>query len=160
MSIGTPTPRIEGSLKVMGAAKYAADNYPESTLFATTVGTPIAHGKVTKIDIEQAVAVPGVVRVLTAADMPRFGKVAPPASVLKLPMQDDWIEWEGQPVALVVAESIEAAEEAAMLVRVSVDIRPAMVPGKGKLEVPPDHFAKAREAKGNVEEGRRRRSAG
>jgi xanthine dehydrogenase YagR molybdenum-binding subunit len=153
MSIGTPTPRVEGSLKVTGAARYAADIYPENTLFATTVGTPVAHGKVTKIDTEQAAAVPGVVRVLTAADMPRFGKVAPPASVLKLPMQDDWIEWEGQPVALVVAESIEAAEEAAMLVRVSVESRPAMVPGKGKLEVPPDHFAKAREAKGDVEGG-------
>ena len=76
-----------------------------------------------------------------------------PACVLKPPMQGDWIEWEGQPVAIVLAESIEAAEEAASLVRVSVEREAAMVPGQGRLEVPPDHFAKAKEAKGSVEAG-------
>ena len=153
MSIGTAHTRVEGAIKVRGAAKYAADVYPEGTLFASTVGAPVAAGRVTGIDAAQALAVSGVVRILTAADMPRFGKLQMPACVLKPPMQGDWIEWEGQPVAIVLAESIEAAEEAAPLVRVSVDRDAAMVPGQGKLEVPPDHFAKAKEAKGSVEAG-------
>jgi xanthine dehydrogenase YagR molybdenum-binding subunit len=153
MSIGTAHTRVESALKVRGAAKYAADVYPEGTLFASTVGAPVAAGRVTGIDAAEALAVPGVVRVLTAADMPRFGKLETPACVLKPPMQDDWIEWEGQPVAIVLAESVEAAEEAASLVRVSAERDAAMVPGKGRLEVPPDHFAKAKEAKGSVEAG-------
>jgi xanthine dehydrogenase YagR molybdenum-binding subunit len=153
MSIGTAHTRVEGAVKVRGAAKYAADVYPEGTLFACTVGAPIASGRVTGIDSARALAVPGVARVLTAADMPRLGKLAMPACVLKLPMQGDWIEWEGQPVAIVLAESIEAAEEAASLVRVGVERETALVPGQGRLETPPDHFAKAKEAKGSVEAG-------
>ena len=61
---------------------------------------------------------PGVVRVLTATDMPRFGQIGPPAAVLNLPMQDDRIRHEGEPVALVLAESIEAAEAACAAVEV------------------------------------------
>jgi xanthine dehydrogenase YagR molybdenum-binding subunit len=153
MSVGTAHTRVEGAVKVRGAAKYAADVYPEGTLFASTVGAPVAAGRVTGIDAARALAVPGVVRVLTAADMPRIGKLAMPACVLKPPMQGDWIEWEGQPVAIVLAESTEAAEEAASLVRVGVEREAAMVPGRGRLEVPPDHFAKAKEAKGSVAAG-------
>ncbi|HEX7388471.1 MAG TPA: xanthine dehydrogenase family protein molybdopterin-binding subunit [Acidiphilium sp.] len=153
MSIGTARPRIEGTAKVTGAARYAADNYPDDMLFATTVGASVAHGRVAAIDLAAAMNAPGVVRVLTAGDMPALGKIAPPAAVLELPMQGDRIEWEGQPVALVLAETIEAAEEGASLVRVSIETRPAMVPGKGRLETPPDHFAKARETKGDVETG-------
>jgi xanthine dehydrogenase YagR molybdenum-binding subunit len=116
MSIRTAHTRVGGAIKVRGAAKYAADVYPQGTLFATTVGAPVAAGRVTGIDAARALAVPGVVRILTAADMPRLGKIAMPACVLKLPMQGDWVKWEGQPVAIVLAENIEAAEEAAPLV--------------------------------------------
>ena len=53
------------------------------------VGAPVAAGRVTGIDAADAGAVPGVVRILTAADMPRLGKLQVPACVLKPPMQDD-----------------------------------------------------------------------
>lgn len=153
MTVGKDHTRVEAPVKVTGRAKYAADHYPQGTLHATTVGAPVSFGRVLAIDVTRAGAVPGVVRILLAADMPRFGKVSAPAAVLKLPMQGDWIEWEGQPVAIVLAETLEAAEEAAALVRVSVERLVAMVPGTGKLEVPPDHFAKARERKGSVKAG-------
>ena len=153
MTVGTSRTRVEAPVKVTGSAKFAADHYPNGTLHATTVGAPVANGRVTAIDTTRALAVPGVVRVLLAGDMPRFGAVKAPAAVLRLPMQGDWIEWEGQPVAIVLAETLEAAEEAAALVRVSSERQPAMVPGSGKLEVPPDHFAKAKEQKGSTKAG-------
>lgn len=155
MSIGQPTPRIEGPAKVRGAARFAADVYPDRTLFGVIVGSPVAAGRVARIDAIQALAEPGVVRVLRAEDMPRFGEVGPPAAILKLPMQGDWIEWEGQPLAIVLADSIEAAEEGARLVAVTVEPAPAAVPGSGRLEVPPDSFLKPKESKGSVAAGLR-----
>ena len=61
MSVGTRRTRIEGSLKVTGAAKYAADNYPAGLLHAVLVGSPRASGTVTAIDTARAEAVPGVI---------------------------------------------------------------------------------------------------
>jgi xanthine dehydrogenase YagR molybdenum-binding subunit len=154
MSIGQPTTRIEGPAKVTGAAKYAADHYLPNVLHAVTICSPIAAGRITGIDTAEASAVPGVARVLTAKEMPRLGKLAAPAAVSKPPMQSDVIEWEGQPVAMVLAETLEAAEEAASLVRVRVERTAAAVPTKGKLEVPPDGgFFPAKETKGDVERG-------
>lgn len=153
MTVGTSRTRVEAPAKVTGAAKYSADQYPAGTLHATTVGAPVAHGRILAIDMARARQVPGVVRILLAADMPRFGQVRPPAAVLKLPMQDDWIEWEGQAVALVLGETLEAAEEAAALVRVSVEARTPMVPGNGTLEAPPQRGAPSKERKGDVRTG-------
>lgn len=148
-----PTFRLEAPLKVTGTAKYAADHYPAGALHAVIVGSPIAAGKVIAVDTLSAQAVEGVVRVLTQSDMPRFGKVAPPASVTKLPMQGDWIEWEGQPVAMVVAETLSAAEEAAQLVRIETEAATPKIPGKGEVEVPSEGLTRPRETKGNVEAG-------
>ncbi len=153
MTIGTSRTRVEAPAKVTGAAKYSADQYPTGTLHAAPVGAPVAHGRILAIDTARARQVPGVARVLLAADMPRFGQVRPPAAVLKLPMQDDWIEWEGQVVALVLGETLEAAEEAAALVRVSVEARAPLVPGNGKLEAPPQRGTPSREQKGDAKAG-------
>ena len=56
MSIGQPTRRVEGPLKVTGAAKYAADHYPAASLHAAIVGSPVAAGRVTAIDTMRAAA--------------------------------------------------------------------------------------------------------
>lgn len=153
MTVGTSRTRVEAPIKVTGAAKYSVDNYPAGALHATTVGAPIAHGRVLIVDTARAARVPGVVRVLLAADMPRFGTLTRPAAVYKSPMQDDWIEWEGQPVALVLAETLEAAEEAAALVRVSTEARAPVVPGKGKVEPPPQGPQPSKEQKGDANAG-------
>jgi xanthine dehydrogenase YagR molybdenum-binding subunit len=153
MSIGTPRTRIEAPIKVTGAAKYSADNYPAGTLHATAVGAPIPHGRILGIETARAAALRGVVRVFVAADMPRFGQVQYPVAVAKSPMQDDWIEWEGQAVALVIGETLEAVEEAAALVRVSVEARAPLLPGNGRIEAPPQRGMPSRERKGNADEG-------
>ena len=153
MTIGQPTPRYEAPVKVTGAARYAADNYPDNLLFGVTVGSPVAAGMLRNIDIEAAAATPGVVRIITRADMPPLGEVKMPAAVTHMPLTTDEIQWEGQPVAIVLAETLEAAEEAAARVRVEVDAASAATPGHGQLERPDANFAPAYDKKGDVEGG-------
>jgi xanthine dehydrogenase YagR molybdenum-binding subunit len=120
MSIGAALPRHDGVAKVTGRAKYAGEETPPGTLHAVIVAAGIAHGRVERIDAAQALRVPGVVRVLTREDLPKLAAApVPPAAQSFLPMQDERVLYEGQPVALVLAETLEAAEEAAPLVRVA-----------------------------------------
>ncbi len=154
MSVGQAKTRVEAPLKVTGAAKYAADVYPAGALHAVLVGSPVAAGRVTKIDTTDAATVEGVVRILTQADMPRLQKIGMPAAITHLPLTTDVIEWEGQTVAIVLAETLEAAEEAAALVDVTVEESTPLLPGKGKLERPPGkQFFEAHETKGDIAKG-------
>ena len=138
MSIGQATRRVEGPRKVTGAARYAADNYPDGALHAVMVGSPLAAGRVTAIDIAGGSAVPGVLRVLTHIDTPKLPKLEMPAAITHMPLQSDEVQWEGQAVALVIAETLEAAEEAAALVHTSIAPTAALIPGKGRLQAPPE----------------------
>jgi xanthine dehydrogenase YagR molybdenum-binding subunit len=124
-------PRVEGPLKVTGAARYAADHTPPGTLHAVLVGAPVAAGRLTDVDAVQARAVPGVTAVLTAADLPGFGELAPPAAVLTMPFSDDEIRYEGQPVAIVLGESIEAAEAGGAAVVVHCEASDPVILGSG-----------------------------
>jgi xanthine dehydrogenase YagR molybdenum-binding subunit len=153
MNIAVASPRVEAPLKVTGAARYAADNYPQGVLYAQLVGSPVAAGRLLALDTAAARAAPGVVRVLTAGDFPRFGKIEGPFRVGRLPLQDEVIEWEGQPIALVLGESIEAAEHGAALVRAEIEAAPHAAPGHGRLERPPEGLAKPQELKGDIARG-------
>ena len=115
----TAARRPDGHAKVTGAATYAGERGPHNLLHAVMVTSPIARGRVTRIDAAAALEHPGVISVLTHADMPRLGKApVPPAAQSFTPMQSTEIAYEGQPVALVLAETLEAAEEGAALVDV------------------------------------------
>jgi xanthine dehydrogenase YagR molybdenum-binding subunit len=138
MSIGQALSRPEGPRKVTGKAKYAADNTRPRLLYAVICGAPIAAGRVVAVHRETALAYPGVARVLTRADMPKFGKLGPPAAVLNLPMQTDEIRHEGEAVAIVLGESLEAAEAGAALVRVETQAAKPLVAGSGKPDRPPE----------------------
>jgi xanthine dehydrogenase YagR molybdenum-binding subunit len=153
MNIAVATTRVEAPAKVTGAAKYAADNYPENVLYAVLVGSPVAAGRLRAVEAEAARALPGVVRVLTAEDLPRFGKLEGPIRVAHLPLQDDVIEWEGQPIAIVLGESIEAAEQGASLVRSQIEAAAHTIPGRGKVERPAEGLAKPQETKGDIAKG-------
>ncbi len=97
------------------------------------VGAPVAAGRITGIDAARALALPGVVRVLTRADMPKFGKGPPVIQAVKnLPMQSDEIQHEGEPVAIVLGETIEAAEAGRDAVVVRYDAAKPLVVGAGK----------------------------
>ncbi|AMN40693.1 xanthine dehydrogenase family protein molybdopterin-binding subunit [Rhodoplanes sp. Z2-YC6860] len=123
--IGTATSRIDGIAKVTGAAKYAADFNAPGLLYSWVVGATIAKGRITSIDRSAAMRVKGVVDVLAHDNRPQMpdndeayhDDVAPEGSPFR-PLYDDKIMFNGQPIALVVAETSEAARYAASLVKV------------------------------------------
>lgn len=107
--------RVDAAAKVCGRIAFAADIQLPRMLHAMTVPATIARGTLSTLDIAAALAVRGVVRVLTPEDTPmppaRAGGPPPP------PMLEREIAWRGQPIALVVAETPEAATEGAEAVR-------------------------------------------
>jgi xanthine dehydrogenase YagR molybdenum-binding subunit len=127
MTIGAPLPRQDGVVKVTGAARYAADQYAERMLHGVFVGAHVPAGRLRHVDTEAARAVDGVAAVLTHPDFPRLNEPpVPPAASTRLPLQDDEIRHEGEPVALVLGETLEAAEHAAILVRAEIEpVEPA-----------------------------------
>ncbi|WP_313325917.1 MULTISPECIES: xanthine dehydrogenase family protein molybdopterin-binding subunit [Sphingobium] len=126
--IGAPLSRVEGLLKVTGKARYAAEYPATGLLHGVVVNAAIARGRITRIDDSAARAVAGVVDVLThenrleiaSADKKFQDDVAPPGSPLR-PLCDAQIHYNGQPVALVVAETFEAARYAASLVELGYE---------------------------------------
>src|SRR6185312_5334159 len=74
---------------------------------------------------DAALAVRGVTHVLTHANVPKLGvPPVPPAFSVRMPMQDDEIHYEGEPIAVVLAQALEAAEHAASLVRADIEAAP------------------------------------
>ncbi|MDC7806766.1 xanthine dehydrogenase family protein molybdopterin-binding subunit [Luteimonas sp BLCC-B24] len=117
-----PTRRVDAEDKVRGRPLYAADRLPDGLLHAVTVGATIGRGRLAALHIDDAAAMPGVRHVLTHADM---AHVQPPGFVMGggyavqslQPMLGTRIAYRGQPIALVVAETLEAASAAAHAVR-------------------------------------------
>jgi xanthine dehydrogenase YagR molybdenum-binding subunit len=126
--IGTPTSRIDGRAKVTGAAQYAAEFSAPDLAYGSVVGATITRGRITRIDTSAAASVQGVLTVLTHENRPRMADtdegykddVAPEGSPFR-PLYDNKVMFNGQPIALVVAETSEAAQFAASLVRVEYD---------------------------------------
>jgi xanthine dehydrogenase YagR molybdenum-binding subunit len=116
---GQPLTRRDGLLKVTGRATYAADNHPDGMLYAVFAASRIARGRVTHLDVEAAKAHPGVVEVLTPGNRPPLAhdpdEKIPPFGFRVEVLQDDRVRYAGQPIALVVAETLEAATEGAVL---------------------------------------------
>lgn len=120
----TPERRVEGRDKVTGAARYAADFTRAGMLHAAFVGSPYAHASVRAVDTAAARAVPGVCAVLTGADVrpARFGRRLQDWPVLAW----DRVRFIGDRVAVIAADTLEAAEEAARLVEVTYEELPAV----------------------------------
>jgi xanthine dehydrogenase YagR molybdenum-binding subunit len=132
-NLGQPIARADGSVKVTGIARYAGDQNQPGQLHAVLVASTVPAGRVSAIDTRATLAIPGVTRVLVADDMPRvhadLDKISvPPLATRFIPMQNDNIVHEGQPVAIVVGESLEAAEAAATIVRVTYERAAFIVP--------------------------------
>ena len=133
--VGTPINRVDGTLKITGAARYSAEIPVEGLLYGVMVTSTIARGEIDEIDTSAADMTPGVIRVLSADNMPKLeslqkyereggkgsggsGGGRPTGRALSL-FQDRRVEYNGQPIALVIADSFEAATHAASLVRVT-----------------------------------------
>jgi xanthine dehydrogenase YagR molybdenum-binding subunit len=126
---GQPLTRRDGVLKVTGRATYAADNHPEGMLYAVTAVSRIARGRVTSLDVAAAKAHPGVVEVLTPANCPRLAHdpdVKMPFFGFRIEvLQNDTVRYVNQPIALVIAETLEAAIEGAALLNPQYAEEPA-----------------------------------
>ena len=126
--IGSATPRIDGVAKVTGAAKYAAEFNMPGLLYGGVVTATITKGRIARIDRSAAMRVKGVIDVLTHEHRPPMADndqaykdfVAPEGSPFR-PLYDDSIRFNGQPIALVVAETSEIARFATLLVRVEYE---------------------------------------
>ena len=119
-SVGKPVSRLEGQLKVTGSAKYAGEYDAPDLLYGYVVNSTITKGKIKSIDTSEIKKLDGVIEVFTHENKPstawfdfRYADMdAPPGKVFK-PLKDNEIKYNGQPIALVVAETFEMARYAA-----------------------------------------------
>ena len=159
-NIGQPLTRRDGILKVTGAARYAADHHPAGMLYAVLAVSSIARGRVAYLDVEAAKAHAGVVEVMTPANRPALAqdpdeKTNPFMFRLDL-LQNDRVRYANQPIAVVIAETLEAATEGAALLspryhadpaRVGLEAAESFVPPGVGIGTP------AEEHRGDVEAG-------
>ena len=120
-NIGQSLTRAEGLLKVTGRARYAADNHPAGMLYAVLATSTIARGRVAALDVAAAKAHPGVVEVMTPANAPKLAqdpdlKDTPFTFRLEV-LQNNEVRYANQAIAVVIAETLEAATEGAALLR-------------------------------------------
>ncbi|MDF0521997.1 xanthine dehydrogenase family protein molybdopterin-binding subunit [Bradyrhizobium yuanmingense] len=127
--VGTSTSRVDGRAKVTGAAKYAGEFAADRLLHGFVVEASIARGRIVRLDTSEALKVKGVVDVLTHEHRPPLAdkdeawkdEVAPEKGSPLRPLYDNRIKFNGQPIALVVAEDWETAKFAATRVRVEYE---------------------------------------
>lgn len=130
--VGASVSRVDGPLKVKGEARFAAEFPMDGLVYAALVFSTIAKGRVSSLDTAAAESAPGVALVMTHRNAPKM-KPSPlfltkekAAGGDDLPvMQDDAVHWNGQPIALVLADSQEQADHAASLIRVTYAVAPA-----------------------------------
>ncbi len=133
---GRPIDRLDGRLKVTGRAPYAAEVAVANVAHAVIVGSRIAKGTIAAIDTRAALAAPGVLDVLThenALKLPSAAKKSGPVDRVLQLLQDDRVLYADQPVAVVVADSLENAQYGASLVAVRYDEAPPVAAIDGEL---------------------------
>jgi xanthine dehydrogenase YagR molybdenum-binding subunit len=130
-AIGRPISRVDGPQKVTGTARYSGEILLPGLTHAAIVGATIPSGRVTAITTQEASSADGVIAILTHENLPKIvgephllpslvGGPAPGESFF--PMQDDVVHYAGQPVAIVIADSLERAQWAALLVQVHYEV--------------------------------------
>lgn len=156
---GRPVERVDAVAKVTGAAQFAIDVRLPDMLEGCVVRSGHAHARIVAVRRDEALQVDGCVAVVTGADLgnlfARFGHIVPDHQILAT----DKVRYYGEPVALVLAEDIHAARDAAALVDVEYDDLPpvldaaaALAPGaplvhdhgysaESMLEIEPDEGA-------------------
>ena len=170
--VGHPTPRVEGELKVTGKALYTVDRTLPGMLWGKVLRSPIAYGRINRIDVSKAVQLPGVKAVVTGEDVKglKIGR-----RIYDMPiLAQGVVRFIGEKVAAVAAESEEIAEQALDLIDVEYEeLEPTLDPQKamdpstqllhpdvlnykgrpGKLDAPSNAFIQMTWGKGDVEAG-------
>jgi xanthine dehydrogenase D subunit len=131
--IGENAPRPDGTLKVTGEFAYASDLWHDDMVWGVTLRSPHPHARIRRIDVAEALAVPGVSAVLTADDVP--GENAYGLEYADQPvLAADVVRYEGEPVALVAADHPETARRAAARIRVDYEVLPALTDPRRALD--------------------------
>ena len=130
-NVGQPLTRRDGVLKVTGKAIYAADNHPPGLLYAVMAISSISRGRVASLDVAAAKRHKGVVEVMTPANRPALAQDPDEKSnpfMFRLDLlQNDRVRYANQPIAVVIAESLEAATEGAVLLAPQYQAEPARI---------------------------------
>jgi aerobic carbon-monoxide dehydrogenase large subunit len=137
--IGQPVPREEDPYLVRGAGRYVDDVQAVGQMRAYVLRSPHAHAGIVRIDATEAKAMPGVLLVLTGSDaevvrlgllrphMPRKRRDGTPAFTSSQPfLARERVRYVGDPVAFVVAETLEQAKDAAEAIAIEFDLLPAV----------------------------------
>jgi xanthine dehydrogenase YagR molybdenum-binding subunit len=127
--VGKPIKRIEGLEKVTGKAKYAAEYRLKDLAYGVIISSKIAKGRISAIDSKQAEKLPGVLTVMSYLNSPEVpGRDKSPSSAIPIfsgnefkPFQDHQIHFNLQPVAMVIADTLQLAQYAATLVSVEYE---------------------------------------
>ncbi len=123
--VGHSIPRRDSLAKAAGTERYAADLQPDNPVYLKVLRSPHPHARIIKIDTGRAAAAPGVSAVFTAADVPGTNRLK--ISLADQPLLcDDKVRFIGDPVALVAAESEQAATCALALIKVDYELLPAV----------------------------------
>jgi xanthine dehydrogenase YagR molybdenum-binding subunit len=122
-ALGDPIDRVDGRLKVTGAARYAAEYPLPGLAHAALLTSTIAKGRVLRVDTTQAERLPGVIAILTPMNAPRLPETSAstggrPAMRVPTLLQDDLVHYNGQPIGVVVADTFEHAMAALPAIRV------------------------------------------
>ncbi|KPC58554.1 xanthine dehydrogenase family protein molybdopterin-binding subunit [Streptomyces chattanoogensis] len=168
LAIGQPTNRVDGRHKVTGGAHYSADMLLGSMAYAVLVGARVPSGRITGIDTDEARQAGGVLAILTHENLPRIAAQPPLIPSLAgmpapgqtfFPLQDEVVHYAGQPVAVVVADTLERAQHAGALLRVSYEETPSVTTidqGREEAYEPEAIFAgfvPGRNTRGDVDAG-------
>jgi len=158
--LGQPMDRVDGLLKVTGQARYAGEYPDQGLLYGSVVSSTITSGRVLRIDASAALALPGVIDVMDhgnrppmAGDDEQYSDADAADGKPFRPLYNDRVLYNGQPLALVIAENLELARHAASLVRIeyvehpwSSDLRAELgnaEPAPAELPEPRGDFAGA-----------------
>jgi xanthine dehydrogenase YagR molybdenum-binding subunit len=155
-NMGQPIPRYDARVKVTGAALYAADIPLPDAAHAYFVSSRIAKGRIKSFDLDAARALPGVLDILTYQTIGgdirkvKYATEGGPASNSVVPLGSAEIAYAGQPIAMVLAETLEAAQEAACRIGVEYEEQPsaATFDSKGAVEQVLAAEQKARRSQG------------
>jgi xanthine dehydrogenase YagR molybdenum-binding subunit len=128
--IGQPLPRVDGRAKVTGAARYAAEFNQPGQAHAVIVSSTIGLGRIVSIDTEAVAGWPGILAIVSHLNAPRLpyrehhDPMVDPAVGERLHVfQDDRVQFFGQPVAVIVAETLDQATHAAASLRIGYDVQ-------------------------------------
>ncbi len=140
-TVNRPCPKKDAEALTTGVPAYTEDLIPPGSLCIKLLRSPHAHAKILSVDKRAALAVPGVVCVLTHADLPAArctyaGQCAPESSPLDRYILEDRVRYVGDPVAIVAAETEQAAALAVRRLRVEYEVLPAVLDYEKALDAP------------------------